>query len=182
LPKNSCNFAKLFIINHSIFMTTIRLSIWLAAFILLGNSRATAQKMVTYCNERFGFCVERPADFTALPAPENGDGRGFVSPDGKAEYVAFGGLAVEELNFTLADEYRIAQEGVTVTYKVLKKDWFVLSGKDTDGSIFYQKTVRKTITYNGEPTAVYWTVELKYPADLQSIYEPYCSTVARQWK
>ena len=163
-------------------MRFIRFIILFVTVVLYGNTAIFAQAMTTYCNERFGFCVERPIDFKPLPAPENGDGRGFVSPDGKAEYVAFGSLAVEDVNFTLADEFNNAQEGVTISYKVLKKDWFVLSGKDTDGSIFYQKTMRKINDINGQPTPVYWTVEIKYPADQKATYDPYCSLVARQWK
>ena len=150
-------------------------------FLLLANT-VFAQSTTEYCNDRYQFCVVRPADFIALPLPENGDGAGFKSTDQAAEFVAFGCLVVQEINDSLETVYTAAQKDVTVTYKIRKKDWFVVSGIDTDGKIFYQKTARKTIDYNGSETEVYWTAEIKYPASQKEKYDPYCALIAKFWK
>jgi len=54
---------------------------------------ARAGDWAVYANPRFGTVVDYPPEvFTALPAPENGDGRAFEATDGRAGFVVWGGF------------------------------------------------------------------------------------------
>ncbi|MYL85009.1 hypothetical protein GTA51_18010 [Desulfovibrio aerotolerans] len=102
-----------------------------------------------YGNNRFGFDLCFPAGiFTAQPAPENNDGRTFVSRDGRIELLVWGGH--NALNRTLAQAFTEAKQeaGLAVTYQAMKNDWYVVSGY-LDGKILYQKTwLRGDVFYN----------------------------------
>jgi hypothetical protein len=102
-----------------------------------------------YGNNRFGFDLCFPAGtFTARSAPDNNDGRTFVSRDGRIELLVWGGH--NALNQTLAQAFAEAkqEEGLAVTYQATKKDWYVVSGY-LGGKILYQKTwLRGDIFYN----------------------------------
>ncbi|HKR02135.1 MAG TPA: hypothetical protein VJT09_15760 [Pyrinomonadaceae bacterium] len=99
------------------------------------NQRIT---YLTYQNARYGYTVEYPAGIL-VPQGEadNGDGQKFLSRDGRAELLAYGS---NRLDRTLQDEYRSAQENREVTYKLIRRDMFVVSGR-AGGKIFYQKTL-----------------------------------------
>ncbi|HEX8919950.1 MAG TPA: hypothetical protein VF766_00640 [Pyrinomonadaceae bacterium] len=92
----------------------------------------------TYSNARYGFSIAYPVG-VLVPQGEsdNGDGQRFVSKDGSATLLAFGS---NRLDRSLQDEFQSAQENRAVTYKVLKRDMFVVSGTE-NGKIFYQKTL-----------------------------------------
>lgn len=99
------------------------------------NSRVTYR---TYSNARYGYSVAYPVGILIPQGePDNGDGQVFRSKDGKAEMRVFGS---NRLDRSLGDEFKTAQENRNVTYKVLKKDMFVVSGTE-NGKIFYQKTL-----------------------------------------
>lgn len=132
-----------------------------------------------YCNSRFDFCVEYPASFSKLPKPDNDDGMTFLSADKKATISAFGSLATEPFE-TLDQELALAITDKKVTYKVVRKDWFILSGTDRNGNIFYRKTVKKKINYMelGE-TDVFQTLMLSYPPSQKQLYHSYCQKIAK---
>ena len=91
-----------------------------------------------YQNERFGFCVLYPSSFTKGIAPTNGDGRSFFMQNKKGRMLAFGAWLMPGKG--LKKEFAEAQKGKKVTYKVMSKNSYVVSGWDK-GRIFYQKTV-----------------------------------------
>lgn len=65
----------------------------------------------------FGFHLSFPAGiFTAQPAPDNNDGRTFVSRNGRIELLVWGGH--NALNRTLAQAFAETKQeaGVAVTY------------------------------------------------------------------
>jgi hypothetical protein len=106
----------------------------------------------TYFNERFAYSVCYPSDLLT-PGPEaaDGDGRNFVG-DLKVELIVYGsnwdGTLTDSINLDLA------HLSGTVTYKVIKTDWYVLSGQNM-GYVFYTKTVH----VNGQ----FKSVRLTYP-------------------
>jgi hypothetical protein len=98
----------------------------------------------TYTNVRFGYSICYPADILAGQGEsENSDGQKFVSKDGSAEVSVYG--SYNTLHQKLADIYSAEiesaeQQGIKPTYKLLKPDFFVLSGSGA-GKVLYEKTV-----------------------------------------
>ena len=111
----------------------------------------------TYTNERFGFSVCYPSDLLRLePAPDDNDGQTFIGSNG-AKIAAWGSW--NAMDSTLADsaredEKRLANDAGKVTYKVIRKGFYVISGRKGD-HIFYNRTALA----NGKLSAV----ELTYP-------------------
>ncbi len=135
----------------------------------------------TYCNSRFAFCIKYPKGFGKGKESQNADGATFTSKDGKAEIRAYGSLAIEGFD-KLDQQFKSATEGVTLTYKTVKADWFVFSGTDGSGNFIYQKIVKKKIEYYGNKgTAVFQTVRIKYPAGQQKNYQEYCKVMAKSF-
>lgn len=55
----------------------------LASFLLIAVSALSAQATKTYCNNRFGFCVEYPSELqVSEERPINGDGVVLMAPSG----------------------------------------------------------------------------------------------------
>jgi hypothetical protein len=124
----------------------------------------------TYSNARYGFSISYPADLL-VPQGEsdNGDGQRFTSRDGSASLAAFGS---NRLDRSLQDEYSSAQENRNVTYKVLKRDMFVVSGTE-NGKIFYQKTLLRG--------AVFKTFIIEYDESERGVYDAVTTRVARSF-
>lgn len=134
-----------------------------------------------YCNGRFAFCVKYPKSFGKGKESQNGDGATFISKDKKDELRAYETLAIEGFD-KLKQQFKSSTEGLTVTYKTIKADWFVFSGMDGNGSFIYQKTAKKKIEYYGDAgTPVFQTVRIKYPAEQQKNYEGYCKGIAKSF-
>jgi hypothetical protein len=133
-----------------------------------------------YCNDRFQFCLNYPADFTAGPEPANGDGLEFFSGDKKTTITASGSLYDEEFD-SLERDYKFFSESYKVAYHVMKPNYLIISGTDKSGNIIYQKTVIKSINYFGENpnTKVFQSIRIKYPASQQAKYASYCSYIAK---
>ncbi|KAF1084160.1 Serine/threonine-protein kinase F [Sporotomaculum syntrophicum] len=92
-----------------------------------------------YRNERFGYAIDYPRDFTAGVSPENGDGRVFSSPGEEAKLVVYGANVLQ--NESLADIYQVAKKyaGGKIAYQQMGNNWFVLSW-EKDDIIYYLKT------------------------------------------
>lgn len=155
--------------------------------ILLGCLLALSPlKDEEYCNDRFQFCITYPAGFKGQGEAANGDGQEFISADQKARILAWG-----HLQFTDEDQpyyaslegslnYDLKNKGSKVTYKVKKPGYYILSGTDEKGNVFYQKTTLKKINYFDSPnTQVFQTILFIYPASQQAQYAAYCSYIAR---
>jgi hypothetical protein len=124
----------------------------------------------TYSNARYGFSISYPGSLL-VPQGEsdNGDGQKFVSRDGSASLAAFGS---NRLDRSLQEEFRSAQENRNVTYKVLRRDMFVVSGTE-DGKIFYQKTLLR-----GD---VFKTFIIEYDERKRGVYDAVTTRVARSF-
>jgi len=104
--------------------------------------------MGQYQNDKFGFTVRYPGHiFTKKTLPDAGDGILFQGRDG-LECRIYGSWFSESVRESYRNVLRWEQEaGSRITYKVLKRDWFVISGIHKGGrTLFYQKTYFKKET------------------------------------
>ena len=143
----------------------------LALAFALGLAVAQGVGFKTYCNERFGFCLEYPSTLRMQPPPENGDGRTFKSADGRVEMRAYGSL--NALDATLEAAFGEAKRRGKVTYSLLKSDFFVVSGTDR-GNVFFEKTFLRSGTFT--------TFVIAYPTALKGTYDPLVSRIAKSFK
>jgi hypothetical protein len=135
-----------------------------------------------YCNDRFSFCIQYLDGFIGQGESENSDGQRFLSKDKQAEITSYGMLVLEGVNDDLNEQFKQASEGINVTYKVVKPEWFILSGTDSKGNIIYRKTTLKKISYLNEEkpeTKVLQTLTITYRASQQKLYGSYCNVVAK---
>lgn len=131
---------------------------WFLLVLLTGLAWA-APEWANYCNARFAFCIQRPAFMTAEPPPENGDGQSFRW--GAARLVVSGALDAYVL--TLPEYYAQAQKNLRVTYKVLKPDYYAVSGFKGNLVVYEYKKLRD---------GVFFTVYLEYPTAEKATYDP----------
>ena len=132
----------------------------------------------TYHNARFDYSISYPADLL-IPQGEsvNGDGQRFLSKDGRAELLVYG--SYNSLNQTLNDVLTQETErspdhpNRVVTYKVLRGDWFVLSGTE-NGQIFYQKTMLRDSTFK--------TFRIEYDESQKQTFDSITAIIARSFK
>jgi hypothetical protein len=129
----------------------------------------------TYTNARFKYSISYPADLL-VPQGEadNGDGQVFKEKgQSSVEMRVYGGY--NALNETLRSKYEklVRAWGSGVSYKVLRKDWFVVSGM-VSGKIHYQKTMLRGDTFK--------TFEIEYDAVRGSTYNEVTDRIAKSFK
>lgn len=129
----------------------------------------------TYANARFKYSISYPADLL-VPQGEadNGDGQVFKEKgNSSVEMRVYGGY--NALNETLRSRYEkvIRESGSGVSYKVLRKDWFVVSWL-ASGKIHYQKTILRGDTFK--------TFEIEYDAVRGSTYNEVTDRIAKSFK
>jgi hypothetical protein len=124
----------------------------------------------TYTNARYGYSISYPASLlTPQGEADNGDGQAFRSKDGAAEMRVYGS---QNLGGGLAEAYAEAQAGKAVTYKTMKGNWFVVSGRD-GGKIFYRKTMFRD--------DVLKTFTIEYDESQKSTYDAVTARIARSF-
>jgi hypothetical protein len=126
----------------------------------------------SYINVRFQYTICYPEDLM-VPQGEspNNDGQKFLAKDG-AQLLVFGqnNALGESLKDALTDtESRLAGPFGNVTYKVLKPNWFVLSGQNGQ-TVFYAKA-----HYNLDQ---FKSFELTYNLSSAAVYEPLITRLA----
>ena len=142
-----------------------------ALLILAGTGSAWPVNQVEtydYCNGRFAFSINIPKNiFLAQPESNNGDGRGFVSKDGSAKLSVYGwnnALSEKLIDIYMKEtESGDQQDQRKITYKVIKENWFVVSGYEKD-KIFYRKTFLVDDQFK--------TLIFTYSTSKKEIYEP----------
>lgn len=134
----------------------------------------------TYCNERFHYCVEYPLNFLGKGESSNGDGQEFTSADKKAVITTYGILVHNFSDFktNLETEYTNILKTKRVTYKVKSRDYFIVSGIENDGRIFYRKSKKVKDYYDSESENVI-TLEIVYPKSQIKIYNSYCKKISK---
>ncbi|MCU0391993.1 MAG: hypothetical protein MUE81_12810 [Thermoflexibacter sp.] len=126
----------------------------------------------TYCNSRFSYCIDYPT--TLIPQGEafNGDGQKFTSKDKKVILTVWG--INDALDSGIKGSYAEYSKGNKITYKVLKNNWFIISGYTPKGNIFYQKTM----LIDG----VFKTFILEYPMTEKATYDKVCQRLLNSFK
>ena len=134
---------------------------------------------INYANVRFPFTIPYPKGLL-IPGEEsdNGDGLAFTSPDGQTVMTASG---INNANDdTLQSEYRDELKGASksgqprhVTFKAIKKNWFVVSGTEGD-KVFYQKTYLSDDQF--------MSFRIHYPASQRAKWDPIVAHISKQFK
>jgi hypothetical protein len=140
---------------------------------------AFAVRRVTYkryTNVRFAYAINYPVG-VLIPQGEsdNSDGQIFRSADGHAEMRVFGRNNVFNDTLRSAFDKAVAGEdsaGRVVTYKLLKGDFYVVSGHQ-NGKIFYEKTMLK-----GD---VFKTFMIEYDEAERAKYDPITARIANSF-
>jgi len=140
-------------------MTSTAAGLVLAVMTVCGPALADD---VTYRNERYGTSATFPSEEfpQALPAPTNGDGLGWVSPDGAEIFIYARANQGGETPQSVIRE-RAATD--RVTYDASGKRGAVVSGY-RDGKIFYERYI-----FRGD---LIHSVSIRYPKSLRSEYDP----------
>jgi hypothetical protein len=120
----------------------------------------------TYTNLRFAYEICYPEDLL-IPQGEadNGDGQKFVAKE-DAQLIVYG--SNNALDESLENDFndtaaRLAGSAGKVTYKVLKANWYVVSGQNGQ-TVFCAKT-----RYSGDQ---FKSFELTYDQSAAPVYEP----------
>lgn len=125
-----------------------------------------------YINDRFGFSIEYPSDFTVKVTPDNNDGLIFQSADGKTELTVSGINNVS--NATVVSEYNnLLSQHSNAPYKKQEGNWFVVSWIEGN-NIVYEKMVIGTGSEN--------TFVLEYPTSQKDYYNAIVSHLVATFK
>ena len=111
--------------------------------VLLSKERNNIGYKSQYTNARFNFSFVYFSHLLVKKVlSDNGDGITLYNNDKSLELRAYGSWYGDNIKQIYHEELQWAKEaGEKITYKVLRKQWFVLSGVDRGGDrIFYQKT------------------------------------------
>ena len=150
----------------------MRTSILTLVFALLSSSLGKAEEWDLYTNMRYGFSLVFPGDSTGTKPPDDRSGRKFVSANKKFVLEVEGGPIGSE---TLEQFWKnsLAHYGDAITYKVRKKDWFVVSGV-RHGAEFYNKISVSNGNWAG--------FRISYPHAENKRYDPYVSKIAKSFQ
>jgi hypothetical protein len=134
----------------------------LLAILVFSLSAFGQNRYQTYSNARFGYSISYPSDLL-VPQGESANADGQIFTGDGAEMRVFGSYSL--LHETLRAEYDalLEEKGASITYKVFRNTFFVISGKE-NGRIFYQKTM------NGKEGA-FLTLMIEYDASKRRIYD-----------
>jgi hypothetical protein len=147
------------------------LSAAIAVFVLVSAS-ASAERLRTYANVRFGTTAEVPADWTADPPPENGDGRIFRSPDRRASLTVSGSLHIWDSIDQAMRIYEQPDKGEKITYRLRGPRSLVISGSRGE-IIFYAKHILSC------RDQIWNSIEIEYPARDKAVYDALVTRVSR---
>jgi hypothetical protein len=109
------------------------------------------KKINSYGNQRFGYSFDYPADLlTRQPESENGDGAIFLNSKNKERLRCWGkwNQDTEGNTIDLQQRYNLDVKGfkedkASISYKKITASYYVISGKEPNGTVFYQKVIPK---------------------------------------
>jgi hypothetical protein len=125
--------------------------LFLLPFTLITAFSQNKLKYSGYENSRFLYSFSYPSTLvTQQPESENGDGAKFTNKEGKERIRCWGrwNQDVEGNTINLEQRYQLdikslKEEKATITYKKITVSYYVISGKEQNGTIFYQKAIPK---------------------------------------
>lgn len=144
----------------------------IALTLLIDTTILFAQNnLETYCNARFGFCINYDQDFGIEPAPDNGDGRIFYDRDG-FKMTVFGSNNITMTS--LKDEIKFRSQNIDkVTYQKIIEERGVVSGYKNN-NIVYIKILKTKETFN--------ILIIEYPKGLSEIYSSIVRDISTSFK
>lgn len=145
---------------------------------LVADARVAQEKYSTYSNSRFSYVISYPA---ALLIPQgesdNGDGQKFLSNDGQVEMIVYGSENTSDQSLRDLYNSQLRSEGNQskrqVTYKVLRANWYVVSGYEGD-RVYYQKTI-----FSG---GVFKTFRIEYDKSRADVFDKVTKKVAASFR
>lgn len=140
------------------------LALLVAVTLLPVRAHAAPGQTQSYSNSKYGFAITYPADrFIPQGESDAGDGQIFRAKGGQGEMRVYAGFNV--LNESLAAVYEtcLRDPGFQPTYKVLRRNWFVVSGL-AGKNIFYRKTIQSGDTF--------YTISFTYPPGEKALFDP----------
>lgn len=141
----------------------------LAGGALLWGAAALADSL-TYHNDRFDVHGTLPVGFVAGPAPQNGDGQSFASPEDSGEISIYGSYNTTDSVAAYREQTKAfhVNEGAEITHEDGQDDWFVLSGSDGE-TVFYLR-VEQGKSCDGDVVLGHWLIE--YAEADRAVYDP----------
>lgn len=151
---------------------------------LSGNGQATSPHYESYCNAKYGYCVDYP-DKILFPQGESGSGDGqvFESKDKENSLTIYRDLRDNmdpDVKFDISTAYQEdsdvtgSRKPKTVTYKKLGKTFYVVSGYEGK-KIYYQKTF---LSEDGQLV----TCRLVYAERDKALYNPLLDHIMKSLK
>jgi hypothetical protein len=133
------------------------------------------ERWATYSNPRFGTTADYPADlFTVLdPPPENGDGQGFKTTDGRAHLLIWGSWNAGDDTPKSYFDRDIDVKGTSVTYEHITEHFFVASGM-REGKVFYDRC-----NFSARPDAAIHCFSISYPEQEKTEWNSIVSRLSR---
>jgi hypothetical protein len=148
-------------------------NIFLICFFLnFSNTGFGQSKYAEYCDSTFKFCITYPAYLLNDPIRIDAGNINLTAQNGLAKISIWASRAEEAMEPSLGFKslYIGAAYSRNITYEVVKKDWFVLSGYTESEDVFYHKTVLKNdIVYN---------ILLEYPVKERKVWDAQCGKIA----
>jgi hypothetical protein len=128
-----------------------------------------------YTNGRFGVAFPVPPGMKALRTPDNGGGQAFATIDGKVTLKGGGAFNIDEMG-SVENRWKdaLAEPNRTITYKVKKANWYVVSGVTKAGMGFYER-----YDANEKYTAG-WS--MTYPQVDEKKYAPWIERIAKGYE
>ena len=112
-----------------------------------------------YSNMKFEYSITYPSCFTRGEEPDMGDGcRMTMNNDFNIDFVV-SGLFYDE-DYPIEDWYKNDKE--KASYAVFKQNWYVVSGYESDGRVFYKKVSIKPCEFGGTGRTIK-TFNLMFP-------------------
>jgi hypothetical protein len=134
----------------------------------------------TYHNAHYQYSIDYPKNIL-MPQEADPDGAGLTLVSKNGDAILSLRAYANALNQSLEEAYNAAcreeldQEPThTVTYKVMKLNWFVVSGYREGGRVYYKKTILNNRTFK--------TFIFLYDANKKAVYEPITKHLAASFK
>ena len=136
-------------------------------------------EVTEYRNPKYGFTMRVPADVFEPGVTRNTEaGNLWISRDKQARLVAAAQINVTGESLQSYRKFLMAQNypGATFDYTPLKDTWFVMSGVDTAGNMFYER-----VTFACEGRYIYgW--QLSYPVGERQRYDRVVEAIHRGYR
>lgn len=159
-------------------MTVLLIVFLTAGLVFCADKNQKEMVYMTYVNARYQFEVKYPKDLLKpSPPPDNNDGRSFDSTN-KLIHISVGG-SYNALMHTWKEEFQSEIDDfkdVQITYKIFKKNYFVISGYQGNKVIYYKEL---KVTEDGGD--VFLSFYAEYPKKEKETWDSIIATCANSF-